>query len=400
MRLSLVCALLVSNVYCTQAIKVREAGDDGKSGQKLDLLTQNSAELMSLQKKLTQMNQMQASSLFKRLDSSLEGKSSAGWTPHEPLLPGVMPGTSRPHIILAQDVDWPPYAYLGIPPESNFETAGIGHDVAKGLSSVCDIDVSVVQTSWGKCWASGEIGEGLLNGYYHGCMTYTHTAGQRPRYMEFSNAFLKDNKPAGLLTRLDASGNPVVSPTSDLSGVTVVDVNGWAPTADTLAMVTNPCTGNLFAGYTMITPESTGNDAAMSLLMSGEADAMWVYADQAHVYNCYDPNVTATWNCSLWTGLGTKFAYIQTGLFGHAINGTTLAISKKGAGLASIINPCLQAYMQTEDYYTVCNKHGLADTCYTNSYFPNSGAATPTWEMPTNELTTACADGYCPCAAR
>jgi hypothetical protein len=231
-------------------------------------------------------------------------------------------------------------------------------------------------------------------------MTYTHTAGARPRQLEFTQAFLQDNKPAGILTRLDASGNPVVSPMSDLSGVNIVDVNGWAPTDDTLAMVTNQCTGNLFSGYNMITPTATGNDAAMAMLMDGTADAMWVYADQAHNYDCNAAGVTATWNCTLWTGLGTSFAYIQTGLFGHALNGTTLAISKKGSGLANILNPCLQQYMQTQDYYNVCASHGLENSCYQNSHFPTSNAATPTWEVATNALTTTCADGYCPCSAR
>ena len=43
--------------------------------------------------------------------------------------------------------------------------------------------------------------------------------------------------------------------------------------------------------------------------------------------------------CTLWSGWGTTFAYIQTGLFGHAKAGTTLALSKKGplAGLETSI---------------------------------------------------------------
>ena len=30
----------------------------------------------------------------------------------------------------------------------------------------------------------------------------------------------------------------------------------------------------------MLVPAEAGNDAAMRMLLSGEADAMWVYADQ------------------------------------------------------------------------------------------------------------------------
>jgi len=333
------------------------------------------------------------------LDGALsrKGGPSRGTTFYEPLLPGVMPGLSRPKITLAADIDWPPYAYLGVPPESDYDTAGIGHDIAKNLSTVCDIDVTVAQTDWADCWSSEKIGIGLKDGHYHGCMTYTHTAGARPRMMEFTDAFLNDNKPAGILTRLDSSGAPVISSTSDLSGVNVVDVNGWAPTADTLALVRNPCTGNLFSGYNMIVPPTVGNDAAMAMLMDGTADAMWVYADQAYTYDCSDPAVTPTWNCTLWSGLGTKFAYIQTGLFGHALNGTTLAISKRGSGLASIINPCLQKLMQTKNYYEICNKHGLTQYCYPNAFFPSDNYGTNPWEKPTDQATSACSSGYCSC---
>jgi len=336
------------------------------------------------------------------LDGTLSRKggsssSSSGATFYEPILPGVMPGASKPNIILAADIDWPPYAYLGVPPESDYDTAGIGHDIAKGLTSVCDIDVTVVQTGWGDCWSSGVIGTGLKDGHYHGCMTYTHTAGARPRMMEFTNAFLSDNKPAGILTRL-VNGVPVVSPSSDLSGVNIVDVNGWAPTADTLAIVRNPCTGNYFSGYTMITPTDVGNDAAMAMLMDGTADAMWVYADQAYTYDCLTPGVTPNWNCTLWSGLGTKFAYIQTGLYGHALNGTTLAISKRGSGLASVLNPCLDKLMQTQTYYDICQKHGLTSSCYPNSYFPSSNFATNPWETSTDVATSACSSGYCSCS--
>jgi len=339
------------------------------------------------------------------LDGTLSRKggsssSSSGATFYEPILPGVMPGASKPNIILAADIDWPPYAYLGVPPESDYDTAGIGHDIAKGLTTVCDIDVTVVQTGWGDCWNSGVIGTGLKDGHYHGCMTYTHTAGARPRMMEFTNAFLSDNKPAGILTRL-VNGVPVVSPSSDLSGVNIVDVNGWAPTADTLAIVRNPCTGNYFSGYTMITPTDVGNDAAMAMLLDGTADAMWVYADQADTYDCMRvmlSGATPSWNCSLWAGLGTKFAYIQTGLYGHALNGTTLAISKKGSGLASVLNPCLDKLMQTQTYYDICQKHGLTSSCYPNSYFPSANFVTNPWETSTDAATSACSSGYCSCS--
>merc|ERR1711998_445927 len=114
-------------------------------------------------------------------------------------------------------------------------------------------------------------------------------------------------------------------------------------TADTLALVTNKCTGERFAtDFEMVTPTVDGNDAAMEMLMNGTVDAMWVYADQAYNYQCHDDGITPTWNCDLWSGFGTQYAYVQTGLFGHAYNGTTLTISKRGSGLSDIVNPCIQ----------------------------------------------------------
>jgi len=44
-------------------------------------------------------------------------------------------------------------------------------------------------------------------------------------------------------------------------------------------MVTNTCTNKRFTGYTMLTPTIAGNDAAMKMLLNGEADAIWIYAD-------------------------------------------------------------------------------------------------------------------------
>lgn len=318
--------------------------------------------------------------------------------PMEPLIPGIMPGASKPKIILAQDIDWPRYAYLGVPPESDFEVAGIGHDIAMGLESVCNLSMTVVEMKWSKCWGNAIIGKGLEHGEVHGCMTYTHTYGARNRFMEFSKPILKDNKPAGLLVRLQ-NGVPVINGANSLNGLKVVDVVGWAPTADTLALAENKCTKERFTGFTMVQPTVTtanANNDALVTLMNGEADAMWVYADQAKNYQCVD-GVTANWDCDLWAGFGTTFAYIQTGLFGHAMAGTTLAMSKKGSGLSEILNPFIDKFVLTKDYYDICVKHGFEDSCFENEHFPSTTATELVWEKPTDQLTTTCADGYCPC---
>jgi hypothetical protein len=185
------------------------------------------------------------------------------------------------------------------------------------------------------------VGQGLLNGHFHGCMTYTHTIGSRPRQLEFSNAFLSDNKPAGLMTRL-VDGVPHVDGNSDLSGLTIGDVSGWAPTEDGIDASVNKCTGARYSpAAVMASPTASPNDAALNMLLDGTVDALWIYADQGHTYKsaCDAETDQAGFDCSLWSRFGTDFAYVQTGLFGHTTNGTTLAISKKGSGVAAIINP-------------------------------------------------------------
>jgi len=82
---------------------------------------------------------------------------------------------------------------------------------------------------------------------------------------------------------------------------------------------------------------------------------MWVYADQAYNYDCSKAE-NPTWNCDLWAGFGTKYAYIQTGLFGHAYNGTTIALARKGSGVRDIVNPCLKEFMKTKEYWNICEK--------------------------------------------
>lgn len=327
-----------------------------------------------------------------------QGQAAEICGPKEPLIPGVMGGKMYPKIILGQDIDWPPYAYMGTPPESDFEVEGIGKDIAMGLETVCNISMTVVEMRWSECWGDGMIGNGLKAGVAHGCMTYTHTHGARNRFMEFSKPILKDNKPGGLIVRLN-NGVPEVNGLSDLNGKKVVDVVGWAPTADTLALAENKCTKERFTGFEMVQPSTTtdnANNDALTALLAGEADAMWVYADQAKNYQCAE-GATDSW-CTLWSGWGTTFAYIQTGLFGHAKAGTTLALSKKGSGLAKILDPCIDKFLETKAYYDACVKHSFTESCFPNEHFPGGATeATPIWEKATDTLTSTCADGYCPC---
>lgn len=317
-------------------------------------------------------------------------------TVHEPPLPGVLPGRSKPKIILAQDVNYPPYAFLSDSVEDEFGLTGFGHDIAQAMNNQCDLEVYTVQTSWDKCWDAGAIGAGLSQGFYHGCMTYTRTRGERNRYLEFSDPILKDNKPAGILTRL-VNGRPVISPTSNLTGVKIVDVKGWAPTSDGLAFVKNSCTGSNLVDYEVFMPEESGNDAALKLLLDGTADGMFVYADQAYNYRCDDPDLEASWDCDLWSGFGEKFAYIHTGMVRYALSGTTLSISKKGSGVAEILNPCINKILQSKKYYYACKKYDLMKSCYPNSFFPNDTGTVNRWDLETVDQSKGCSNGYCSC---
>lgn len=320
--------------------------------------------------------------------------STTSWL--EPPLPGVLPGSERPHLILAQYIDYPPYAYLE---DTTLELTGFGPAFAKGMAEMCDVDVTIVQTEWSNCWTSGIIGIGLLDGWYHGCMTYTHTIGERPRQLEFSHAILDENKPVGIITRLDAAGNPIVSPSSDLEGVTVIDVVGWAPTKDGLQLTRNPCTGNHFSGFTIVEPSMStadANDDALRALLHGEGDALYIYSDQAAEYQC-GPGALEPWDCDLWAGFGVNFTYIHTGLTGHEINGTTLSISKGGSNLISILNSCIDKYILTESYYQDCLDYNLTFSCFKNSYFPSANTTTPDYFHTTDMQSGPCTSGYCAC---
>jgi len=332
-------------------------------------------------------------------------------------LSGVWPSMDgRMKLMMAQDINFPPYAFITDPLHGgefdDYHLTGIGHDMIHGMGDLCDWDVTVVQTPWTDCWAPGTIGRDLLAGVYHGCMTYTHTAGERNRHVEFSDSILQHNKPAGLVTRLDAEGRPVIDGTHNLTDVKVVDVTGWAPTADTLARGINDCTNTSFAGFQMlplsavsVREGSTANDAALEALLDGRADAMWIYADQAYNFRANQSGVIPSWNESLWSRLGKPngFAYIHTGMLEHAYNGTTIAMSKKGSGLAERLNPCLKRYLQTEHYYETCKKYHVEGACFPNKFFKPEDLNTTkhVYELSTPDLRDhaegGCEFGYCLC---
>lgn len=85
------------------------------------------------------------------------------------------------------------------------------------------------------------------------------------------------------------------------------------------------------------------------------------------------------------------------------VNGTTLTMSRKGSGLNDIVNPCIDEYMRTEEYYKLCKEfdsgHMLSD-CFENEFFKKdqdvhrvlaAGGGRPAnyhWFTPTKDLKT------------
>lgn len=59
-------------------------------------------------------------------------------------------------ILLAQDVNYPPFAYA----TETGELTGFGYDVAIGVDQVCpDIDIVITETLWDNCWSSTNGGQ-------------------------------------------------------------------------------------------------------------------------------------------------------------------------------------------------------------------------------------------------
>jgi len=366
--------------------------------------------------------------------SAMKEVKGLGWKPMEGPMNSVFPGMDKPKIIVGMDVDYPPYAYLKKEPYSSStdldHVVGVGADMMNGMAKHCKFDAHIVQAHWKNCWGSNEIGPGLLQGWYHGCMTYTHAAGVRNRYMEFTNSWARKNKPAGLIVKL-TNGKPAFNGDDTLNGKTIVDVTGWAPTAETLYFVKNQCTDKPYKGFTIIgsdkvvlsnvsAAKSKGpNDKALLAVLDGKAHAMFVYGDQAANYHCKAGVKQEGWNCDLWNKFGTDFAYIQSGMFAWMHNGTTVAMSKKGSGLAPFLDKCLASFMKTKEFYEVCktnhNNHSQINSCISNDFFkgdphfkPVTVAGAMTGEsiakapymFATKEHKTGCSTGYCPCAAR
>lgn len=348
------------------------------------------------------------------------GIGGPGMMVGSPPLAGILPGTTKAKINLGYDI-WSPYVYID---DTTGEPTGFGPEfvklMQKSSNEACaKLDISMVQDGWERMWSDtgmpgsdgkgAKLGDGSNYGLYHGGMTYTHLKGLRPRMGHFSYAItMPSSQPSGLIVKLK-DGKPMFSGTSDLNGATIVDVAGYAPTPDTFANVQNWCQGGAFfsKNVTFVAPSDIGNKAAMKVFKErADVQLMYVYGDQAD--DCAGTNFAG--DCEGWEGLGTEYAYLHIGLSPN-VNGTTICYGKKNSGVYELVNPCIQAVMETKDYRDLCNaplrppdqmSTNMA-ACYPNSFWTEEDYAKQTVGIYTKKQaertdSKTCADGYCTCS--
>merc|ERR1711904_426983 len=66
-------------------------------------------------------------------------------------------------------------------------------------------------------------------------------------------------------------------------------------------------------------------------------------------------------------------------------------------GVPAKVNPCLARFMETKEYHDICVKYNFTETCYPNAFFAQADREQKLYDLPTNEQTDDCSNGYCPC---
>ena len=303
--------------------------------------------------------------------------------------------------------------------------SGFAVDLAAAACAVCSLKCDFVLADTQDCWTSGGFpGNGLSAGHFDGCLAFMDTARRRLG-VSFSDAIAKP-RPAGILSRLGPeTGGPLVSPDSDLSDKIVAVVGGWATNGRSLGDAVNTCTNITFNaspidGYIVLTANDPfgGPDAAMRKLLDGDADVLFTYetiVDDRR--GCTHVGCDA----SLYSGIGTEYAWIHTGLTGYQLNGTTLAMTKKGSPLVETINPCLRHVMRSAFYTQLCQEYrsrgfdDITELCFggddtndedvpvseyelSDEFDDESSAPGPSPSAST-EVWSGCAEGKCACEA-
>lgn len=101
-------------------------------------------------------------------------------------------------------------------------------------------------------------------------------------------------------------------------------------------------------------------------------------------------------HCKLWKLMGSQFAFVQSGIYDYAINGTTLAWSKKGSGINDILNPCIEKFMQSMEYQTGFGQREWEE--YKNLGF--NGQYAPNYMKKRPETSCQNSGGYCDCGVQ
>lgn len=305
--------------------------------------------------------------------------------------------------------NYAPYDFLENLPGAPETQTGFGFEFAQEVCRVGDLDCRFVRDSYDNCWTSGNTpGLGVQDGWYQACSTYTNTF-LRQTSVQFGASYTQ-GRPAGILTRLDAGGQPVVSPSSNLDGVTVAVVGGWATNQESLRYIVNDCTDALFSGFSTVTPADAnfGPDAAVRALLDGTVDAVYLYAST--IEDRSNPDACALPGCDLslyQDRLGTDYAFIHTGIYDYQANGTTLSFTHQGSDLNAVLDPLVQEVIESEFYADLCNRwtveKGFDDiSCFPNE-FMNSTVDRVAPGSKANNARSAefqdCASGYCACPA-
>lgn len=265
--------------------------------------------------------------------------------------------------------NYEPYDFLeNLPGEPEHQT-GFGVEFAELLCKRNKLDCVFIRDNYEECWQSGDYpGRGLQSGWYDACSTYTNTL-LRQRSVQFSHSYTME-RPAGILSRLDSKGNPLIHPKdTDLGGKKIGIVGGWATNSASLKYIPNECMGGeLYSNYKLETPkdEFSGPDAAMKALIDEDVDAVFLYSSLIEDRKgCTSDACDAT----LYNGLGTQYAWIHTGITEYQANGTTLAFTPKGSDLNEFLNPLIADTLATKEYAKLCEKYAGSDVqCFPNKF--------------------------------
>lgn len=99
---------------------------------------------------------------------------------------------------------------------------------------------------------------------------------------------------------------------------------------------------------------------------------------------------------------GNSFGFAQVGIYSFALNGTTLAFSKKGSGVNDILNPCIEKFMQNKGDPKYPTYEGLVVSSANERVKELGYTSGSSFEPKTQAEAgfSTCSNGYCPCGVQ